>query len=66
MEKRIKLNYMIRRYKLKGDICWCLNFKNGWIRIYNYMIRWNTDWTIPHIIFSLTNVTKGYKREQNI
>lgn len=29
------------RYKLKGKYMWCLNPKNGWIRIGKVIFRWN-------------------------
>ena len=41
-------------YKLKGSVMWCLNFRNGWIRVKDVMVRWNTDWTIGHTYFSVT------------
>ena len=43
------------RFKFKGRIMWCLTFRNGWIRIKDTMIRWNTDWTLTHTYFSVTN-----------
>lgn len=30
------------RYKLSGKFRWCLNFKNGWIAIGKYILRWNS------------------------
>lgn len=32
------------RYKLKGTVRWCLNWKNGWIAFGDWIIRWNTQW----------------------
>ena len=32
------------RYKLKGTIRWCLNWKNGWVGFGDWIIRWNTQW----------------------
>ena len=43
------------RYKLRGNISWCLNLVNGWIRIYDVIVRWNTNWTKGHTYFSVTN-----------
>ena len=49
----------LTRYYLKGNYMWCLNWRNGWIRIYNVMVRWNTDWTVGHTYFSLTNMKEA-------
>ena len=32
------------RYKLKGNVRWCLNWKNGWVAFGDWIIRWNTQW----------------------
>ena len=46
----------MKRYNLKGKYMWCLNWRNGWIRVLDVMIRWNTDWTPGHTYFSVTNM----------
>ena len=35
---------------------WCLNWRNGWIRIYNHHIRWNTDWTTNYTYFLVEQI----------
>jgi hypothetical protein len=49
----------LTRYNLKGNYAWCLNWRNGWIRIHDVMFRWNTDWTVGHTYFSLTNMKEA-------
>lgn len=45
-----------KRYNLKGNLMWCLNWQNGWVRIYDTMIRWNTSWTAKYTYFSVSNM----------
>lgn len=49
---------LIMRYSLKTNPAWCLNWKNGWIRFNDYMIRWNTTWypTGEHEIFLISKL----------
>lgn len=51
----------MKRFKLKGDIMWCLLPRNGWIRIKDIMIRWNTTWTPTHTYFSIMDMKKDAK-----
>ena len=44
--------------KLKGNVMWLIRSKNGWIRIYSVIIRWNTTWTEPYTYFSITNAKR--------
>ena len=48
------------RYNLRGDIMWCLDWRNGWVRIYNTMIRWNTDWTTNYRYFSVERMRRKF------
>ena len=43
---------------------WCLDLSNGWIRMHDVMVRWNTTWTIPYTYFSVTNMKKRLKNER--
>lgn len=52
----MKLPRYLTRYNVKGDYAWVLNWRNGWIRIHDVMIRWNTDWTVEFTYFSITNM----------
>ena len=46
------------RYKLKGRVRWCLNWKFGWTSIDRWIIRWNTPYVLDHkqsyILFSIS------------
>jgi hypothetical protein len=39
---------------------WVLNNRNGWIRIWNLIIRWNTNWT-PAELTQLGNKQQAYE-----
>ena len=54
----MKTHSVFNRYKLLGDIKWCLNWRNGWVRIYNTSISWNTDWTIHYTFFSVEQISR--------
>jgi hypothetical protein len=56
IKKFTKSKVKFSRYNLKNDIMWCLNSHNGWIRIYNTMIRWNTSWTTNYTYFSVEQI----------
>lgn len=42
------------RYKLKGDVTWCFNWRNGWVRFWDVIVRWNTNWTPSYTLLSVT------------
>ena len=46
------------RYKLRGDVTWCLNLSNGWIRIHHVMFRWNTNHTPSYTYLSIGHMRK--------
>lgn len=50
--KRTKLT----RFQLHGKVQWCLLYRNGWIRIKNIIVRWNTSWTTDYRYFTVEKV----------
>ena len=45
------------KYSLKTNPAWCLNWQNGWIKISNVVIRWNTTWYEgQHVYFLITKM----------
>ena len=56
IRKFVKMKSKFSRYNLKGNIMWCLNWRNGWVRVYNTMIRWNTTWTTNYRYFSVEQI----------
>jgi hypothetical protein len=47
------------RYNIRGKpISWVLNKTNGWIRVYDTIVRWNTNWTQPYTVFSITKAKR--------
>lgn len=53
--------HSLGRYKLWGSIMWCLNWKNGWVRVGNMMFRWNTDWKSTYMVFGIEHMTRRAK-----
>ena len=51
----------MKRHSLRGKVTWSLNWRNGWIRIVQVMIRWNTHWTKPYTYFSIS-----YMKAKNV
>jgi hypothetical protein len=39
-------------------VSWVLTWRNGWVRMGNVVVRWNTDWMKPygHCWLGVTNV----------
>lgn len=48
----------MRLVRLKGNITYVLTFENGWIRIYNTILRWNTVVEAGCTLLSLTRIRR--------
>lgn len=56
-----KRKQWLTRYKLWGDLTWCLNPANGWFRFNQTIVRWNTFTSAASSkeCFSITNIAKS-------